>query len=140
MAQVVSAVVTSEIVDITNLTALVKDDSCGAVVTFAGDVRNHDGGKEVQVLTYEIHPSAAQEILRISQEVSMNFDVVKVAVAHRYGAIAIGQTAFAVAVSAHHRESAFDACQALVHAVKAELPIWKHQVFLDGSDEWVNTA
>ncbi|TRZ73619.1 MAG: molybdenum cofactor biosynthesis protein MoaE [Streptomycetaceae bacterium] len=140
MAQVVSAVVTSEVVNITDLAALVKDDSCGAVVTFIGDVRNHDGGKDVHVLTYEIHPSAGQEIIRIAQEASNTFDVVKVAVAHRYGQIPIGQTAFAVAVSAHHRESAFEACQALVNTVKAELPIWKHQVFTDGSDEWVNTA
>ena len=140
MAQVVSAVVTSEVVNITDLAALVKDDSCGAIVTFTGDVRNHDGGKGVHVLTYEIHPSAGQEILRITQETSNKFDVVKVAVAHRYGQIPIGQTAFAVAISAHHRESAFEACQALVNTVKAELPIWKHQVFTDGSDEWVNTA
>ncbi|CAB4827576.1 unannotated protein [freshwater metagenome] len=91
-------------------------------------------------MTYEIHPSAGQEILRITQETSNKFDVVKVAVAHRYGQIPIGQTAFAVAISAHHRESAFEACQALVNRVKAELPIWKHQVFTDGSDEWVNTA
>lgn len=140
MAEVVCAVVTSELVDINNLTALVKDDSCGAVVTFTGDVRNHDDGKEVQQLTYEIHPTAAQEITRITQSVSDSFDVVKVAVAHRFGDIPIGESAFAVAVSAHHRESAFEACQALVNAVKAELPIWKHQVFTDGSDEWVNTA
>lgn len=140
MAEVVSAVVTDELVDINNVAALVKDVSCGAVVTFTGDVRNHDGGKEVLILTYEIHPSAGQEIIRITQETSNKFDVVKVAVAHRYGQIPIGQTAFAVAVSAHHRESAFEACQALVNTVKAELPIWKHQVFTDGSDEWVNTA
>jgi len=140
MAEVVSAIVTSEVIDISTLTTLVADKKCGAVVTFAGDVRNHDGGKDVQLLTYEIHPTAAQEIIRITQSVSDSFDVVKVAVAHRFGEIPIGQSAFAVAVSAHHRESAFDACQALVNAVKAELPIWKHQVFTDGSDEWVNTA
>ena len=140
MAQVVSAVVTPETIDVSALVTIVSDHSCGAVVTFTGDVRNHDGGKSVKDLTYEIHPSAPQEILRITQEVSENFDVVKVAVAHRYGQIPIGQSAFAVAVSAHHRQSAFDACEALVNAVKAQLPIWKHQVFADGSDEWVNTA
>ena len=60
--------------------------------------------------------------------------------AHRYGAISIGETAFAVAVSSAHREAAFEACSAIVNAVKAKLPIWKYQKFVDGTDEWVNCA
>ncbi len=140
MAELMRADVTSEGISIAALTALVTDERCGAVVTFTGDVRNHDGGKEVTTLTYEIHPSAGDKIAEITQAVIKKADVVKVAVSHRYGEIPIGETAFAVAVSAAHRESAFQICSALVDEIKAQLPIWKHQVFSDGTDEWVNTA
>ena len=140
MAELMRADVTSEGISIAALTALVTDERCGAVVTFTGDVRNHDGGKEVTTLTYEIHPSAGDKIAEITQAVIKRADVVKVAVSHRYGEIPIGETAFAVAVSAAHRESAFQICSALVDEIKAQLPIWKHQVFSDGTDEWVNTA
>ena len=140
MAQLMQAVVTSDAISIADLAALVADQSCGALVTFTGDVRNHDGEKAVATLTYEIHPTSAEQLEKITHSVINRFDVVKVAVAHRYGQIAIGETAFAVAVSAHHRSQAFDACGALVDEIKAKLPIWKHQVFVDGSDEWVNTA
>ena len=140
MALLVRATVTSDPIFITELCSLVSDKSCGAVVAFTGDVRNHDGGKRVATLTYEIHPTAPDQIKTIARSVIDGRDVVKVAVAHRYGEIPIGETAFAVAVSAHHRQSAFDACSALVDEIKAKLPIWKHQVFLDGTNEWVNTA
>ena len=134
------AIVTSEAISINALSVLVQDQSCGAVVTFQGDVRNHDGGKEVSKLTYEIHPTAGEQIEKITASVVEGFDVVKVAIAHRYGQLEIGETAFAVAVSAHHRAEAFNATSALVDEIKARLPIWKHQVFADGTQEWVNTA
>ncbi len=140
MPQVMRADVTSDVISIAQLSALVKDDRCGAVVTFTGDVRNHDGGKEVKTLTYEIHPSAGEQIALITAAVIANSDVVKVAISHRFGEILIGETAFAVAVSAAHRESAFEIASALVNEIKAKLPIWKHQIFADGTDEWVNTA
>ena len=140
MPELVYAVVTDAPVHIQELSKLVANPHSGAVVTFCGDVRNHDGGKEVASLLYEIHPSAPEQIKLITQSVIGRFEIEKVAVAHRYGDIAIGETAFAVAVSAAHRQAAFDACAAIVDEVKAKLPIWKHQKFTDGSDEWVNCA
>ena len=140
MPLLVCATVTRDPINITELCSLVSDESCGAVVAFTGDVRNHDGGKRVATLTYEIHPTAHDQIISIAQSVIGDRDVVKVALAHRYGEILIGETAFAVAVSAHHRQSAFEAASTLVDEIKAKLPIWKHQVFIDGTDEWVNTA
>jgi len=140
MPELVYAVVTNAPVHIQELSKLVANPHSGAVVTFCGDVRNHDGGKEVASLLYEIHPSAPEQIKLITQSVIGRFEIEKVAVAHRYGDIAIGETAFAVAVSAAHRQAAFDACSAIVDEVKAKLPIWKHQKFTDGSDEWVNCA
>jgi molybdopterin synthase catalytic subunit len=140
MPELVYAVVTDAPVHIQELSKLVADPHSGAVVTFCGDVRNHDGGKEVASLLYEIHPSAPEQIKLITQSVIGRFEIEKVAVAHRFGQIPIGETAFAVAVSAAHRQAAFDACSAIVDEVKAKLPIWKHQKFTDGSDEWVNCA
>lgn len=132
--------VTDQEISAAHLASLVRSDKSGAVVSFSGDVRNHDGGKDVLTLTYEIHPSAQEVLQKIVSEVSARYEVNDVAVAHRYGDIAIGECAFAVAVSADHREAAFDACNALVNTVKEKLPIWKHQVFADGSDQWVNFA
>ena len=140
MPELVYAVVTDAPVHIQELSKLVANPHSGAVVTFCGDVRDHDGGKEVASLLYEIHPSASEQIKLITQSIMGRFEIEKVAVAHRYGDIAIGETAFAVAVSAAHRQAAFDACAAIVDEVKAKLPIWKHQKFTDGSDEWVNCA
>lgn len=140
MPELLRATVSRESISITELSELVSDDACGAVVIFSGVVRNHDGGKEVIQLTYEIHPSAGDQIELIAKAVLESSDVVKVAVSHRYGDIKIGDVAFAVAVSAVHRQSAFDTASQLVNEIKAKLPIWKHQLFADGSDEWVNTA
>lgn len=140
MPELVYAIVTDAPIHINELSALVSNPHSGAIVTFCGDVRNHDGGKEVASLLYEIHPSAPEQIKLITQSVIGHYDIEKVAVAHRYGDIAIGETAFAVAVSAAHRQAAFDACSAIVNAVKDQLPIWKHQKFTDGTDEWVNCA
>ena len=140
MPELVYAVVTDAPVYIQELSKLVANPHSGAVVTFCGDVRDHDGGKEVSSLLYEIHPSAPEQIRLITQSVIGRFEIEKVAIAHRFGQIPIGETAFAVAVSAAHRQAAFDACTAIVDEVKAKLPIWKHQKFTDGSDEWVNCA
>ena len=140
MAQLAYAVVTDAPIFIEHLSKLVTNPQSGAIVTFCGDVRNHDGGKEVASLLYEIHPTAAEQIKLITSAVIAEFEIEKAAVAHRYGDIAIGETAFAVAVAAAHRQAAFDACSAIVNAVKEQLPIWKYQKFTDGSDEWVNCA
>ena len=132
--------VTDQVISAAHLATLVQGNKSGAVVTFSGDVRNHDDGKDVSTLTYEIHPSAQDVLVLVVSEVASRFAINDVAVAHRYGDIAIGECAFAVAVSADHREAAFEACSALVNSVKEKLPIWKHQVFADGSDKWVNFA
>lgn len=132
--------VTDKVISAAHLATLVQSKKSGAVVTFSGDVRNHDGDKDVSALKYEIHPSAQDVLKSIVSEVSARFAINDVSVAHRYGDIAIGECAFAVAVSADHREAAFEACSALVDTVKEKLPIWKHQLFADGSNQWVNFA
>ena len=136
----ITALVSDEPISASSYGALVASDAFGAVVTFSGDVRNIDQGKEVISLTYEIHPSAQEVLLTIVTEIADKYELGNVAVAHRYGAIEIGQSALVVAVSAVHRRPAFLACSELVDEVKARLPIWKYQVFADGSDQWVNCA
>ncbi|WP_236797047.1 molybdenum cofactor biosynthesis protein MoaE [Amycolatopsis sp. GM8] len=119
---------------------LVDDQAAGAVVTFGGVVRNHDGGKSVETLFYEGHPSAGDVLARVVAEVTRRRGGVRaVAVSHRLGALTIGDVALAVAVAADHRGEAFATCAELVNEVKAQLPVWKHQHFADGSDEWVNS-
>ena len=122
------------------LAKAVKDDGAGAVVTFSGEVRNNDANKEVISLKYEIHPSAPKVLDALSKEIASKHGVTNLAVAHRYGDLKVGDVAFAVAVSAPHRNAAFSCCQEIVERVKKELPIWKFQEFADGSNEWVNSA
>lgn len=127
-------------IDISALVASVADVSAGAIVTFSGDVRNHDHGREVAALTYEGHPTAARILAEVAQEIAAVHDVVALAVAHRVGPIPVGESALVAVVSAAHRGEAFAACSALVDLTKDRLPVWKHQVFADGTDEWVNCA
>ncbi|MDY7089084.1 MAG: molybdenum cofactor biosynthesis protein MoaE [Actinomycetota bacterium] len=116
----------------------VADVRVGAVVSFQGVVRDHDHGRGVTLLEYEGHPSAAAVLREVAEEIAADPDVYAVAVSHRVGTLAIGDVALVAAVSTAHRAAAFAACARLVDEAKARLPIWKRQVFTDGTDEWVN--
>ncbi len=126
--------------DAAEIERLVSDDRAGAVVSFSGNVRDHDHGRTVATLTYEAHPSAAAVLREVAQEIDTRFDLVALAVAHRVGPLAIGDAALVAVVASAHRDEAFRACAALVDLTKERLPVWKHQVFVDGTDEWVNCA
>jgi molybdopterin synthase catalytic subunit len=116
----------------------VAHPAAGATVSFAGVVRDHDHGRSVRSLAYEAHPDAGAVLATIAGEVAADPAVYAVAVSHRVGALAVGDVALVAAVSTAHRAAAFGACARLVEEVKARLPVWKHQVFTDGTDEWVN--
>ena len=134
-------VVVADVVDrditVDEVSAVVASDQDGAVVTFAGVVRDHDGGKGVTALEYERHPSAGDVIASVARTIAEQHPEVRIAVLHRVGALGIGDVALAAAVASGHRAEAFAACGALVDLVKEQVPIWKHQRFTDGSDEWV---
>jgi molybdopterin synthase catalytic subunit len=115
----------------------VADKAAGAVVSFAGVVRDHDGGRSVTELEYVGHPTAADVLAGIATEFAGRPGLHAVAVSHRVGMLGIGDVALACAVSAAHRGEAFTACAELVDEVKKRLPIWKRQVFTDGEEEWV---
>jgi molybdopterin synthase catalytic subunit len=132
--------VTTEALDVTAHEGAVGDPRAGATVSFAGVVRNHDDGRAVTLLQYEAHPSAETILREVAAEIAADPQVYAVAVSHRVGALAIGDVALAAAVSTAHRAEAFAACARLVDEVKARLPVWKRQVFADGTEEWVNCA
>ncbi|WP_342762286.1 molybdenum cofactor biosynthesis protein MoaE [Kineococcus rhizosphaerae] len=135
--RVVRTAVSGEPLDVAEHADLVGAAAAGAVVTFAGVVRDHDHGRAVRELEYVGHPSAPDVLAAVVAEVAAGLDVDAVAVSHRLGHLVIGDVALAVAVSAAHRQEAFAACARLVDEVKDRLPVWKHQHFTDGTSEWV---
>nr|WP_233188003.1 molybdenum cofactor biosynthesis protein MoaE [Actinomyces qiguomingii] len=135
---VICADVTPEPIDTARLADAVADPAAGAVATFDGRVRNHDGGRGVIAINYAAHPSANAVIAGIAAEIADRPGLRKVCVMHRVGDLAVGDTALAVAVSADHRVAAFDAVHDIVEEVKTRLPVWKQQLFTDGSSTWSN--
>jgi molybdopterin synthase catalytic subunit len=138
MSAVVLCRVTTEPLAAQEHLTAVEGAASGASVLFAGVVRDHDHGREVVSLEYEGHPSADAVLKECLAEIAAEPLVHAVAGSHRIGPLAIGDAALVVAVGAAHRGEAFDACSRLVDLVKQRLPIWKRQVFADGTDEWVN--
>jgi molybdopterin synthase catalytic subunit len=140
-ASVLRAVVGAEPLDVAEHAALVEQAAAGAVVTFAGVVRDHDGGRGVLALDYSAHPLAGKVVAQVAAEVAARATGVRaIAVSHRIGRLGIGDVALACAVAADHRREAFSTCAELVDEVKRLLPVWKHQSFVDGTDEWVGSA
>lgn len=117
--------------------AVLDDPTDGGVTVFVGRVRDHDGGKGVQGLDYSAHPTALERLRAVCEQVAADHPVHGVAAVHRVGHLDIGDIAVIVATAAAHRGQAFDASRALIDTLKAEVPIWKHQAFADGTEEWV---
>lgn len=117
--------------------AAVGDAAAGGTALFVGTVRSHDGGSDVDALGYSAHPTAEAELRRVAEKVAADFPVRALAAVHRVGDLTIGDLAVVVAVSCPHRAEAFDACRRLIDDLKHEVPIWKHQTFSDGAEEWV---
>ncbi|MEW2524713.1 molybdenum cofactor biosynthesis protein MoaE [Streptomyces sp. NPDC047071] len=118
----------------------VGDDAAGGTALFVGTVRNHDGGADVDALAYSSHPTAEAELRRVAEKVVADFPVRALAAVHRVGALTVGDLAVVVAVSCPHRAEAFAACRKLIDDLKHEVPIWKHQTFSDGQEEWVGAC
>lgn len=134
----VPASVGPDAIEAAALVRAVERRAAGAIVTFEGRVRDHDGGRPVTSLTYEAHPDAATVLAGVVTEATARPGVQAAVAAHRTDVLEIGDLAFFVAVAAAHRGEAFEACAWLVDQAKARTPIWKHQVFADGAAEWVN--
>jgi molybdopterin synthase catalytic subunit len=140
-AEVLRAELTEQPIDTADHEAVVARAAAGAVVSFAGVVRDHDGGRSVTRLEYSAHPTAAQMLADVVAEIAADCTGVRaIAVSHRIGTLHIGDAALVAAVAADHRGAAFETCARVVDTVKARLPVWKHQFFADGTEEWVNSA
>ncbi|MFF4601588.1 molybdenum cofactor biosynthesis protein MoaE [Streptomyces sp. NPDC001339] len=117
--------------------AAVGDTAAGGTALFVGTVRSHDNGADVEALGYSAHPTAEAEMRRVAEKVVAAYPVRALAAVHRVGDLRIGDLAVVVAVSCPHRGEAFDACRKMIDDLKHEVPIWKHQTFSDGTQEWV---
>ena len=125
--------------DVNEVVASLDDDASGGLTLFVGRVRDHDGGKGVLGLDYSAHPTALDVLRSVCERVASSYDVHGLAAVHRVGSLDIGDIAVVVATTSAHRGTSFDASRALIDTLKDEVPIWKHQRFGDGSEEWVGS-
>jgi molybdopterin synthase catalytic subunit len=117
--------------------AVVADPAAGGTCVFVGSVRDVDQARAVSALGYSAHPSAGDLLRRVCEEVAARHSVVALAAVHRVGDLQIGDLAVVVAAGAAHRGDAFAAARDLIDTLKSTVPIWKHQSFEDGAQEWV---
>ncbi|MEU9888388.1 molybdenum cofactor biosynthesis protein MoaE [Sphaerisporangium sp. NPDC051011] len=120
--------------------AAVGDHTAGGTTLFVGTVRDHDHGRPVSLLSYSAHPTAEDAMRRVAEKVAADHSLTALAVVHRVGELRLGDIAVIAAVAAPHRGEAFEASRRLIDDIKSEVPIWKHQVFADGSAEWVGSC
>ncbi|CAK9253532.1 unnamed protein product [Sphagnum jensenii] len=133
--------ISDKTIDSVALKRMLEDDGAGALVTFEGHVRDHNDGKSVTNLAYEVfHALAQAEGERILEEAKKKFSVRGICVTHREGSLKIGDCAVWIGVTTTHRAEAFEAARYIIEAVKHRLPIWKKETYVDGSHEWVNCS
>jgi molybdopterin synthase catalytic subunit len=128
--------------DMDALVAAVSEPGSGALVTFVGYVRDHsDEGRAVTGLHYEAHRELALAELRaVGEDAVARFGIARIAIVHRIGELAVGETAVGIAVSAPHRAAAFDACEFAIDELKRRVPIWKKERYVDGDASWRENA
>ena len=119
------------------LIGAVSHPGVGGIVVFEGVVRDNARGKQIRYLEYEVYPEMAeQQICTIIAEAERRWRVERVAVAHRFGRLEIGEASVIIVVAAPHRAEAFDACRYIIDTLKTIVPIWKKEVASNG-EEWI---
>lgn len=132
-------VITDHQLSLTEIYNLVDSPSNGAIVVMSGMVRNMTRGREVLFLNYEAYTSMALAFFQqISRECKQKFTIDRVAIHHRIGRLRIGEISVLVAVSAAHRQDAFQGCQYTIDRVKQKAPIWKQEYWAEGGSTWVD--
>lgn len=126
-----------EPLSVDEVAAAVAHAGSGGTVLFVGTVRDRDAGRDVTALSYSAHPSADAELRRVAEKVVSDHGVQALAAVHRIGDLRVGDLAVVVGVACSHRGEAFTAARRMIDDLKASVPIWKHQRFADGSEEWV---
>lgn len=131
--------ITKDIIDTDQLKNSIGNDEAGALVVFEGWVRNHNEGKRVSALEYEVFESlAVKEAGKVIEEAKEKFDILDVFAIHRVGHMAVGDIAVWIGVNSKHREAGFHACRYVIDEIKLRLPIWKKEHYEDGNATWVN--
>jgi molybdopterin synthase catalytic subunit len=121
------------------LATLVADPRAGAIITFAGVVRDNARGRDVQALEYEAYAPAAERMLaQIGEELCARWPVLAVAIWHRVGRLAVGETSVVIALSTPHRQEGFAACAYAIERLKEIVPIWKKELYADGAT-WIGS-
>ncbi len=116
-----------------------SNPEAGAIVAFEGLVRNHNEGKPVDALEYEVYQSLAiKEGQKILEEAKLQFNITGIKATHREGLLQIGDAAVIVAASSKHRDAAFKACRYVIDEIKHRLPVWKKEHYVDGAAVWVD--
>ena len=118
--------------------AAVRDPEAGGIALFVGTVRSVDQEQEVQGLSYSAHPTALDRLRDVASRIAAETDVVALAAVHRVGDLEIGDLAVVVAAAAAHRAEAFEAGRRLIDELKTDVPVWKHQTYVDGDAVWVH--
>jgi molybdopterin synthase catalytic subunit len=131
--------ITDDPIDHAALTDRVRSPLAGAVCSFLGTVREMTGDRRTASLDYEAYPAMALKTLAdLEAQARVRWPILEVAIVHRLGHLGLGEISVAVAVSCPHRHQAFDACRWLIDTLKEVVPIWKKEVWADGSEEWVH--
>ncbi len=126
-------------IDAQGLRRALEHASAGAVCVFEGVVRDHHGGRRVLGLRYDAYRELAlAEGRRILDEVRERHGLHAAVCVHRLGALSIGEVAVWVGTSAAHRDGAFVACREAIDAIKARVPIWKHETYAEGAAQWLH--
>jgi molybdopterin synthase catalytic subunit len=131
--------ITEAPIDHAALTERVRSNQAGAVCTFLGTVREMTGERRTAALEYEAYPEmAAKTMAELEAEARRRWPILDVALVHRVGPLDLGAISVVVAVSCPHRQQAFEACRWLIDTLKEVVPIWKKEVWADGTEEWVH--
>jgi molybdopterin synthase catalytic subunit len=125
---------TNDRLDLGAVARLVEEPGCGAVVTFVGNVRRDNEGRDVDYLEYEAYPGMAEaKMAEIGAEIGQRWGLSQVAIVHRLGRCEVGEASIVIAVASPHRREAFEACHYAIDRVKEIVPIWKREVWKDGA-------
>ena len=131
--------VTDQPLDARETEAAVADPSCGAVLTFTGQVRDNARGQAVTELAYEAYAEAAERMMTgIAEEITERWGIERVAIVHRVGVLGPGEASVVISVASPHRPEAFDACRHAIERLKEVVPIWKKEHYRDGSS-WIGS-
>jgi molybdopterin synthase catalytic subunit len=126
--------------DVGALVDQIRDDSCGAVTVFEGVTRSN-ATNPVESLLYEAwEPRANAQLREIASDALERWPVFGVVAVHRIGHVPTGKTGVVVVVSSAHRDAAFGACREVIDRIKSECAIWKKEVFVDGTAQWVGVS